>query len=111
MSKYINIVVFEEDLEDMLPTNPNEFLTFWKEKIELIPEEFKGTARITIEASTNFEFSSCLDVKISYTRLETRKEELYRETNATVLYRLREEQEKHELKRLQAKYPDTDSIE
>jgi hypothetical protein len=56
-----------------LPSNPAEFLQFWREKIELIPQEYRQNAKVNSEFGEGY-----LDFSITYTRPETKDEEAFR---------------------------------
>jgi hypothetical protein len=72
MDKVITIDLSREmDIE--FPTKPALFMQFWKEKLDLVPEEYRGTTDIYLLAD---EFS--LIFTVSYTRPETADEKRVR---------------------------------
>lgn len=78
MKQKKEVIVFKEDLEDKIPEHPVQFMLFWEEKINLIPEEFKPHAKITIESIPEYHCCPGVLVKIVYERLETDSEEKLR---------------------------------
>ena len=73
MKQDIKIIVFKEDCEYKIPTSPVEFMQFWADKINIIPEEFINTATIEIDIEDDYGFQSLI-LEISYTRPETNQE-------------------------------------
>ena len=61
-----------------IPKKPIDFIAFWKEKFMEVPEEFRDTARIIIEAETEYG-DPVLNIMISYSRPETVDEMRIRE--------------------------------
>lgn len=56
---------------DWPPEKPADFLAWWQEKIEAIPEEFRDTATIEIDSRSGYEGSHDPCIKIGYWRQET----------------------------------------
>jgi len=86
MKREIEITVYDElmgDKEDgdehYLPTKPKEFMTWFQEKIDLIPEEFREDAEVWVYDFMPGYDDSALQVNICYKRLETDEEEKARE--------------------------------
>ena len=77
MKQNRTVKVYEEEYDD-LPEKADEFIAFFQSKVDAIPEENRGTARIEIEAEENYG-SASLSVEISYARPETDEEEAARE--------------------------------
>jgi hypothetical protein len=72
MDKTISIHL-SGDMDGEFPTKPALFMQFWKEKLDLVPEEHRGTTEIYLAVD---EFS--LDFSLTYTRPETADEERIR---------------------------------
>lgn len=96
-------VVFKTSDLCLIQESPAEFLAFWQKYIDMIPEEFRNSARVELDAVSEWD-SGYLEFKISYQRLETEEEARARaahdETKAARTRRLEIEQ----LKMLQEKY-------
>ena len=75
VKKKITIDVFEFDCVNKIPENGYEFIEFFKDKLNLVPEEFRDSAKIQLEPLSDFGPSGW----ISYERLETDEEEQARE--------------------------------
>jgi len=100
-----NVIVFEtDDLED-IPERPDEFINFWKEKIDLIPIEFKNAAEITLEPDVRWD-CGYLEFKIIYKRPETEEEASARMNSNEMQEENKKKREIAALIRLKAKYPD-----
>jgi len=100
------VTVFEtDDLED-IPEKPAEFIAFWTEKVNLIPDEFMSTAIITLEPETRWE-CGYLEMKITYTRPETNAESIHREDKANARVDSIRRKELDQLAELKKKYGDT----
>ena len=61
-----------------MPEKVDDFLAFWKETFDKIPEEFRASAKITIRAEPDYDGMAYLDVKLAYARPETAAEEAAR---------------------------------
>jgi len=104
MKREVRIIVFEDDdIEDDIPTAPAEFMAFWREKIDLIPQEFMDTANIDLVGDSRWE-SGYLEARISFTRLETDEEEAARLKKEEDRRKFIENQELCQLENLKAKY-------
>jgi len=82
--------------------NAIEFLAWFEEKINSIPEEFRREAKIELEALSSYEESAYVSLEIYYYRPETGDEELVRkskEQNRIELVKQRELKQLEELKR------------
>ena len=86
-----------------LPENPDEFLKWWTDKFDLIPEEYRANAKVECTSETFYECSH-LEIEIYYTRPETDEEirlRLHKEScNLEAIRR----QELQKLAELKAKY-------
>ncbi len=97
------VEVFDGEVYAVIPTNCNDFMRFWQEKIDLIPDEFRNDAEINLEPEKYYNGPG-INLSVSYRRLETDEEEAKR--NAIENQQL-EDFEKAEMivyKRLKAKY-------
>jgi hypothetical protein len=104
MKKTVEVVVFEDDsCEYSLPEKTDEFMKWWRDKIEEIPEEYRDTGLIRCFTSMCYD-STELQVKISYTRLETDAEEAARLKKEDAQRAFIENQELCQLEKLKAKY-------
>ena len=72
------ITVYDEDVSYAVPTDAYEFVDFWLDKLEAIPEEFRDTAKIELEVDNYYDMA-LMSATVSFTRPET-KEELEVET-------------------------------
>lgn len=98
------IIVFEEnDIQD-IPSNPEEFLDYWKLKFNLIPPEYKNNAYIELIGRTRWEDDDCLDVEIYYIRPETDEEYTKRLDMERLAEFQQEEREREQLRKLKEKY-------
>jgi len=73
MRKNKTIKVYEEIGCYDMPEKATEFMAFWQSKLDKIPAEFMGSARIEVEAESYYD-SASLDVEISYVRPESDSE-------------------------------------
>lgn len=72
--KTVEVVVFNNnDLSYELPEDPNEFMSWWQEKFDMIPENYRETARVRVEISSYYD-CAVLKATVSYTRLESDNE-------------------------------------
>ena len=101
--KLVRIVVFENRFLEDIPTPPDEFMAFWQEKIDLIPQEFRCSGRAYIEPYP-FGDSSSLFLEISFERPETEEEAIIRTRNEIHVRERTKARELSELAILQAKY-------
>jgi hypothetical protein len=67
---------YEDDIYD-IPESPDEFLSFWKSKLNLIPEEYRSTATIEYSAKSDYDVPY-LVVELSYQRPENEEEKMRR---------------------------------
>ena len=72
--KTIQIIAFEDDSYDHdFPTKPQEFLEWWNDTFDNVPEEYKDSAEISIEPQTELGMPSLLII-VSDSRSETDEE-------------------------------------
>lgn len=85
MKKEITVEVFEDDFfnysDDFpeysipkysIPTNPDDFLKFFKDKIDLVPAEYKSTSKISINGHSDpCDTYGSVTILLTYTRPET----------------------------------------
>jgi len=86
-----------------MPSKPTEFLAFWEEKFNEVPEEYRDSTEIEFEADMDYDDSFC-SVKIYYYRPETEEEKEEREARETQKKRHLEALERQQLVFLQKKY-------
>ena len=97
------IQIFNQDVQYELPELASEFMAFWQEKIDVIPEEFLSTARIELEGGEEYGCGATNAV-ISYVRPETAQELQNKKDEKSQQEQARTKIEIEQLKRLQAKY-------
>lgn len=95
------IVCDEKDLEDTIPDTPQEFLDFWQQKIDLIPEQYLSATGI--ELATEWD-SGAITLSISYDRPETEDEKIAREYRDSNIAKEVRRRDLATLAELQAKY-------
>ena len=103
MRKEVVITVFYEESAYELPTTPDAFMEYWQEKFDRVPEEFRGTTEVSIEAN-NYYDSAQLELKVTYRRLETDEEAAQREAREALKLSEQEKQDRKRLAELKAKY-------
>ena len=69
----IMVTVFNDDDCYNIPDDADGFIAFFTEKLSLIPEEHRGTAKIDVRAEPCYD-SAILEVNIYYYRPETQSE-------------------------------------
>jgi len=100
--KTVQVALFSQrDLD--LPTKPKEFIKFFQEKFDLVPEQYRDTTRIALEAEMAYG-DPALELTIWYDRPETSKECKEREAKECHRIASIEARERRELALLQAKY-------
>ena len=104
MANKIKVSVFKDDYINYLPDSPNEFLKFWTDKFDLIPEEFKESAYIEAEFETPYTESPCLNVNIGYYRQESEEEQSNRMNFSNEKLLKIEADERKKLAELKVKY-------
>lgn len=92
MKKDVKVFVwdYEHEMKGM-PTKPDEFIKFWQDKIALVPEEYRDSTKIEVDANFYYDHAS-LEMFVSYRRPETDSE-----------YDVRIEAERLEQRRLKAR--------
>ena len=103
MKQIVAVCVYSDDDKCNLPTNVRGFMAFWNEKLDLVPEEYKESATIDIDAKPFCDFAN-LSVEICYYRSETDEEEQQREQREREQAERRRQKELKELDRLRQKY-------
>lgn len=103
MKEKITITVFKEDATHDIPEKIDDFINFWTEKFNLIPEKYLSSAHITIEAATYYG-DPALVIDIYYSRPETDEEEKKREHRMAENAKFIEIQELQQLEVLREKY-------
>jgi hypothetical protein len=79
MDKNKKVCVYRGDSFYGIPESAIDFMAFWQAKLDLIPEEFAGSATIKIDCDIKYD---CIetDIKVSYERPETEEETKARES-------------------------------
>ena len=80
MKKYVKEIVYYTDSEYGMPEKVEEFMEYWQTKINLVPEEFRDSTRICIDADDDGYGCNQLEVQVYYMRPETEEEETKRIT-------------------------------
>lgn len=88
------------------PTALVQYAAWLSAKLSAIPEEYRKSASVEINAEPSYEGSAVLEYKITYERPETDTERLAREADEARREENRKAHELEQLKRLRAKYPD-----
>ena len=76
MSNEVKVVVYKnDDVSGILPSNPKDFLSWWSEKFEGIPEEFMSEAVIDVDTEQS-SYEGCIDISVEvyYWRKKTPEE-------------------------------------
>lgn len=102
--KQIEVVHFEEE-DPIIPNKPNEFIKYFQDKFDEIPEEYKNSLKIEIRA-LDYYYCDSFSVKVSYMRPETEVEKKGGEDELISQGLKQKENDLQELKRLNALYPD-----
>jgi len=69
----VKVTIYEKDSCYDIPSDAAGFINFFQEKIDSIPEEFKSSAQIDVEASAFYD-SALLGVCVYYFRPKTKAE-------------------------------------
>ena len=105
MTDLITVTVFEDDnIEHKIPELASEFMEFWRTKIDMVPEEFKGSAYIEIESTEEWG-SAGISAKVTYTRPKTDEDRARDKQDYDLARNLQEGRERRTLAELLAKYP------
>jgi hypothetical protein len=104
LRKIIDVSVFEDEISEF-PGKPDEFIDFWTDKINMIPEHYRNNAVIYISSEYD---SHYIDISVAYSRDETDKEKYHRESEEKArkdsARLITQVNELNELKRLKEKY-------
>jgi len=104
MKQTKQIKVYELGYDDV-PQKADEFIKFWQDKINMVPDEFRGTTEIEMEAEESYGCAT-LEATVIYKRPETDKEEQLREKQAQDRQEAITRRELEELTKLKRKYGD-----
>jgi hypothetical protein len=109
MSNEVRVMVYEnDDVRGILPTNPKDFLAWWAEKFEGVPEELMGSATVSIETEVDYDGGVDIRVEVYYWKKKTpeelKSERLSKERGERAYLRNLECCEREDLARLKAKY-------
>ena len=83
-----------------IPSNPKDFLKYWESLFEEVPEQYRGSAKIELEAKERYGGAS-IECTIYYEREETDEEEMKRELRIKHDEACRNERKMQEYLRLQ----------
>jgi len=97
-------VVFYIDSEFGLPSGAKEFMKYWQDKIDLIPEEFKDSAKICCDATDDGYGCNFIEVEVYYYRPETKGEEKERVNGDIENTKVIRDRELAQFAKLKAKY-------
>ena len=102
----IKVEVFnEEQYDGEWPSeNGAEFIAWFQEKLESIPQEFRGSAKIELDSVSGYEGSSYASIEIYYYRPETEEEAKVRESKSQYRAELLRQRELRQLEELKRKY-------
>jgi len=92
-----------ESIVYAMPSKPTEFLAFWEEKFNEVPEEYRDSTEIEFEADMDYD-SVISSVEIYYYRPETEEEKEEREARETQARMINEARERQQLALLMEKY-------
>lgn len=99
----VEVTVFnDDDISCELPEKPDEFMAWWQDKLDMVPVEYKASAKIEVECYEGYG-SGQLEVTVSYTRPENDEEVAKRELRERKNQELQERQELCEFERLKEK--------
>jgi len=98
-----SVTVYDEDIEYKAPESPKEFMAFFQNKIDLVPDESIDSAFIKLEAGSSYGCSE-LSLTVGYSRLETDEEERIREASLQAQSEFRKKKELRLLSELKEKY-------
>lgn len=75
------ITVFKQERYDgqWPPEHGNSFIAWFQAKLNEIPEEHRGNARIELDSQSGYEGSHYASIEITYRRMETEEEAKSRE--------------------------------
>jgi hypothetical protein len=109
MSNEVVVTVYkEENVSCLLPSNPKDFLAWWAEKFEGVPEELMGSATVSIETEAYYAGGIVISVEVYYWRHKTPEEleaeRLSKERGERAYLKNLEICELDDLARLKAKY-------
>ncbi len=62
-----------------IPSNPKDFMEYWQELFNEVPEQYKGFAKVELDAKQSYG-STTIECTIYYEREETDEEEMKRES-------------------------------
>jgi hypothetical protein len=104
MEVRVNVASVEEYEFDFPPEEAEELISWFQEKLYLVPKEYRKGTKIRLSSISSYEDSHYATIEIYYYRPESKEEELDR-INADALKRRQKEiQEKHLFETLKAKY-------
>lgn len=78
MKQQVEVCVFRNSELTDIPNNPKDFLAYWQEFFDEVPEQYRATTVIELQAVESYGDAS-IECSIYYTREETLEEEQKRE--------------------------------
>lgn len=66
-------IAFRDDIEWSLPSDPDEFMAWWRLKVDLIPPEYRGDSSIEMTSYSEFGDTG-ISLEIAYMGEETEAE-------------------------------------
>jgi len=91
--KIKRIMAFEDSINYDIPCEPLEFMKYFQDRFDLVPEEYNDTTHISLESQGLYEYDSTLELVISYERMETDSERDKRDREVQAMIDYTEEQE------------------
>ena len=105
MTDLITVTVFEDgNIEHKIPELASEFMEFWRTKIDMVPEEFKGSAYIEITHCEEWGLPM-ITARVTYKRPKTDEDKARDKEDFDLSRKLQEDRERRTLAELLAKYP------
>ena len=83
-----------------IPSNPKDFMAYWQELLNEVPEQYKDSAKIQMDSKESYG-SAIIECTIYYEREETDEEEIKRESRIKHDEARRNERKMQEYLRLQ----------
>lgn len=74
MKQQVEVYVFRNSELTAIPNNPNDFLAYWQEFFDAVPEQYRATTIIELHAVESYGDAS-IECSVYYTREETLEEE------------------------------------
>lgn len=82
MKQQVEVYVLRYSELTDIPNNPNDFLAYWQEFFDEVPEQYRASTIIELQAVESYGDAS-IECSVYYTREETLEEEQEREARIT----------------------------